>query len=576
MDPKTLAEVKRRRGMDPRLVREEAAKEVSIFDTDYSKADQFYYRPSMNCGYNFRPGPRDPSKPQPSCDIDQDQSGTFDLMASLREASQRIPRLKRQREQEGDSKGVTETKNRPWKWRNGRRNGLSFPIVLNLTSEKGRQLLACGTNNWPGWLQSIHEANASDQARCLIPFMLPLRGVQDDGDDADIDDERVVDTSGITVGDPEARSCTVCLQFQLPCSLLQEGSTYPCRSCFEYGFHCELVIQHWAQHSCQGCRRRGIKCSYLEVDSDHTQPCRTCFAIDEKCIAGPASGRIQTGPSLDQPMAGIPESTNNLPSQRPAPKKLAKCTSCKVCNLQCEGCRIANTKGDFKLLAACTATSLLLQPVIFNYQPTKNDGTVPCHFCADPLYAIVGCQPKETSIKDPSPTHMCAGCTLDRVQILACDVHDIQEIPGKDPENVDYAKVQRWKYANDGWPGSYDDVDWEWCSVCMHEATHACCSVSVLDRQTAEEAEITDKAYAARKGKGKAKEETGKPQGCGLRLCEECATCLCQEPVETLEELLQLTVGRLKNWWNTTGVRADAELLLENGSLANFLRDGGP
>ncbi|KAL9576859.1 MAG: hypothetical protein Q9212_006762 [Teloschistes hypoglaucus] len=589
MDPEALAKVKRARGMDPRLVREEAAKEVSIFDTDHTKGDPFYYRPSMNCGYDLRKGPRDPSKPQPSCAFDEDPSGTFDPTAADDIDSEIHSHLKRQREQhlpeEGDSKEVTEEKHHPSTWENGLPNGPSLPIALKLTSEKGRQLLARGTDNWhesnnelsrstyeTQSLQSIQEANASDAGRLIAPYMLKRRGERNNDDNASINDERV-DTSAHA----EARGCIPCLQFRLPCSLLQEGSSHPCQGCFDYGLDCELVMQPWAQRSCQGCRRRGINCSYLEGDSDHTQPCRTCFAIDEVCIADPASGRIQTEPTIDQLLDALLEGTDNLPSQQhPASKKYAKCASCKVCRPKCEGCRIANANGDFKLLAGCTATSLVLQPVIFNYQPAKNDGTIPCHFCADPSYAIVGCRPKESSIQNLSPTHMCVSCTLERIQILTCDEHDIQEIPGKVPDDLDYTKVQNWKYANDGWPGSYDDVDWEWCNLCMNEATHACYRVNVLDRQT-DEADITgEKDASARKGKGKAKEETAKPQGCGLRLCEECASYLCQEPVETLEECLLSKVARLKDWWNRTGVRADAELLLQNGSLANFLRQGGP
>ncbi|KAL8636057.1 MAG: hypothetical protein Q9228_006510 [Teloschistes exilis] len=610
MDPKTLAEVKRRRTMDPRLVREEAAKEVSMFDPDYSRGDPYWYRPSMSSGYNFRPGPRDPNKPEPWCRFeDDDQSGNFDPDALDATESQMYAHLKRQREQhspqKGDSEEVNERKHHPRTWRNGRLNGLSLPIVLKLTSGTGRQLLACGTNNWPepedelspstyeaDGLQSIHEANARDPGRLPAPQILGRCGERNQNDNADIDEERV-DTSEITLGHPGAKGCIRCLQLRVPCSLLQEGSKYPCQICVEDGCGCELIIQPLIKNACQGCRRREISCSYLKIGSDYTQPCRTCFAIDEKCIAGPGDGPIRM--SSDQPLGDISESTSKHPRQRPTSKPFVSCTACrqdkKRCSLRpnqdppCKRCKSANTTCDFKSLftranqpssiLSYPATSRLLQPVVYNYQPGKKDNTIPCHFCDDSSYAILGFRPNEASMKNISPTHICVTCTLERIQILACVGHDVQEIPNKDISNLDCDKVMYWKSANASTAGLKDDVDWEWCSLCPHEATHACCRFSALNSLTDDDkAKIIGKKDALQKGK--AEEVAAKPQGCGLRLCQKCAAAVTQEPITKFKRLVKLKVGKVKNSWDKTEVRADAELLLEDGSLANLLRAGGP
>lgn len=132
-----------------------------------------------------------------------------------------------------------------------------------------------------------------------------------------------------------------------------------------------------------------------------------------------------------------------------------------------------------------------------------------------------------------------------------------------------------WKSANPSTAGLKDDVDWEWCTLCPHEATHACCRFSALNSQTDDDkAKITGEKDAAQKGK--AKEEAAKPQGCGLRLCQKCAAAVIQEPITAFKELVKLKVGKIKISWDKTEVRADAELLLEDGSLANLLRAGGP
>ncbi|KAL8661538.1 MAG: hypothetical protein Q9202_005483 [Teloschistes flavicans] len=615
MDPKTSKELNRLRRMPPTAVYEEAGQRRTNFHTDYSKGDPFYYRPSMRRGYNFRHGVRHPSLPQPSDPVDEDKSENFGIEAPAPQYPQLEADLKRKREEQslqaGEPEQPTERKSRLLTWRNGRLNGRSLPIVLKLTSESGRQLLACGTNNWPEpndelrprtyearWLQSIDEENASDPARFLAPYMLRSRkGCTYD----DIDDERV-DSSELTLGHPEARGCIPCSRLGLPCSLIEEGSTYPCQTCVEDSCDCELVIEPPVKRSCQGCRRRRLNCSYLEADSDHTAPCRTCDAIDEKCIAGPASGRTRDGPSLDQPIGGNAKSTSKPPRQRPISRQFVSCTLCrqdkKRCSLRhdedppCNRCKTANTTCDFESLKpssskktkssheqtnqlppipALPSRSRLFHPIRFNYEPPENststnDDSLPCHFCCNPLYGLLGRDFHPPSRNDSNPsTHVCVSCTLERMQILACPAHVLLPLPSMHRPTFDFGRVDDWLLTSASTPGPHPAVDWEWCTLCPSPAAHACrCPFAPIIPPPNAEAETADEGNAA-KDKGPSKNVQG--QGCGLRVCELCAA-MFDESLYCFDSLVEQKVAEGDTEGDECRVRADAEVLLPEGSLA--------
>ncbi|KAL9012288.1 MAG: hypothetical protein Q9173_002944 [Seirophora scorigena] len=124
-----------------------------IYDAEPTGSDPFWYRGSLNTGYEFRLGPRDPDKPQPSCRIDLDESGDYN--PSARRRKQILPLVsKRERPppQTDESEEPLQKKPRPLSWQNGRFNGLSLPVTLTLTSERGRALLESmgdGANHWP-------------------------------------------------------------------------------------------------------------------------------------------------------------------------------------------------------------------------------------------------------------------------------------------------------------------------------------------------------------------------------------------------------------------------------------------
>ncbi|KAL8684697.1 MAG: hypothetical protein Q9224_006181, partial [Gallowayella concinna] len=432
---------------------ERASLQHSIYDIDQFDPNPFWYRESLNTGYEFRLGPRDPELPQPSCRIDQDESGDFD--PSAKNLQQVVP-IKRKREpappQLDENGEPVPRKARQVTWQFGRFNGLSLPITLKLTSRRGLHLLASGIDNWPAddepessTHSSIFTSTSVETSNTSVenhsdPYVFRLRdkAYYDERDQLDVDDE--LDLSKITLGHPAARGCIPCLKLRLPCPLLEEGATYPCYHCTGDGCDCELILQPPRKRSCQGCRRRRLTCSYLDPNSDHSQPCRTCFAVHDKCIAGPANGRTRTGPSLDQV---DPTKSLKASSQIPLGRRFVNCTQCRQakrwCSLRagqegpCNRCKASGISCTFESLPSTlkkgklplepisqsqpittsfsahyptfdpfapetlfpqsitkTITTRLAHPITFNYTPHSESDTPHCHWCEDVRHGLLG------------------------------------------------------------------------------------------------------------------------------------------------------------------------------------------
>ncbi|KAL8665260.1 MAG: hypothetical protein Q9168_007742 [Polycauliona sp. 1 TL-2023] len=432
------------------LERSSAALQHNIWDANEFD-DPFWYRESLNTGYDFRLGPRDPDLPQPSCRIDQDESGDFDPFAK-----QILPPtpLKRKREAappELDDNGEpVPRKPRQATWQFGRFNGLSRIVTLKLNSSAGLHLLASGIDNWPA------------------------------------DDEP--ESSGSSHGQDSIFSS------------LSDGTL-------------SNTTNHEDYPEPYVFRPRDKACHYNEdrqpgIDSDidlskitlghpaaRGQPCRTCSNINVKCIAGPANGRTRNGPSLDQanPTKFLKQSLSRISLGR----RFVNCTQCrqakKWCSLRagqdgpCNRCKSADTACTFESLRSAlkkkgiiqseplplhpsvkdlkdnskpradtfanpftsiiaqptikTITTRLAHPISFNYTPS--DDTPPCHWCADPLYGLLGLGTVSVQVhalttmtgKESNagytelqgghtdhghlPSRMCTACTFERFGILA-------------------------------------------------------------------------------------------------------------------------------------------------------------
>ncbi|KAI4260669.1 MAG: hypothetical protein L6R42_003959 [Xanthoria sp. 1 TBL-2021] len=608
------------------LERASAALMHGIYDTNCFDTDPFWFRESLNTGYDFRLGPREPELPQPSCRIDLDESGDFD--PSGKRIKPLVP-LKRKREPappELDENGdPLPRKPRQVTWQFGRFNGLSLIVTLKLNSSRGLHLLAAGIDNWPA--DDEPESSNSTHSHESI-FTSPSGGISntslesyvepyvfrprdkacyDEYNQKDVDDD--IDLTKVTLGHPAARGCIPCLKLRLPCPLLQEGATYPCRHCIEDGCDCELVIQPPRKRSCQGCRRRRLNCSYLDPTSDHSQPCRTCYAIGVKCVAGPANGRTRTGPSLDQ--VDPTKSLRKL-SRIPLGRRFVNCTQCrqakKWCSLRggqegpCNRCKTSGISCTFESLRSTlkkgivqleevppsltdtkgkradvfndpfaaviaqpvikTITARLAHPISFNFTPSHVEDTPYCHWCADILHGLLGLGTLTVTVMGLTTItgrESSAGYTE-----LEGGHTSLGHLPSRMcPEcTLDrFSIIACSSHSLSALPSASRPIDqnrlmdaltgeckaeWDWCSICPSPEVYSCnCPSSMWLEDLGEDLERV---------------------GCGLKLCEDCAILLT-ECNGNLEEAVWKRMEEATRSGNEFAVRADAEFLTRGGEL---------
>jgi hypothetical protein len=94
-------------------------------------------------------------------------------------------------------------------------------------------------------------------------------------------------------GDPAARECKSCWEFNQQCSLLDRPLFYPCQVCREEHVDCDLIIPPRQKRGCENCERTGFFCSYDEEVKDHHLPCQQCQKTKLQCIAGPSADETQ-------------------------------------------------------------------------------------------------------------------------------------------------------------------------------------------------------------------------------------------------------------------------------------------
>lgn len=112
------------------------------------------------------------------------------------------------------------------------------------------------------------------------------------------------DTSTDSDSDGEeltSEGCLACQELELPCSSVEDPSSYPCQTCRDDGLDCELFPAPKLKRACERCRqeRGGGPCSYLLADYDHSLPCRACLEHGFQCLAGPLMPRSKAGTSTD-------------------------------------------------------------------------------------------------------------------------------------------------------------------------------------------------------------------------------------------------------------------------------------
>ena len=462
------------------------------------------------------------------------------------------------------------------------------------------------------WWSASGESFQTDNTSCLSqPYSLRKQPRSHLGGPSHWFDDRashnIPGLDEITLGHPAARGCKGCLELRIPCTLLKEGYTYPCEDCVEDGMECELILPPLKKRPCESCRRRKIVCSYRE-GGDHSIPCQQCIYSNLKCIAGPLSGRTRTGPSLDQDFSA---KSRFIPTpQRP----FVTCTKCRQakrwCSLKikdqeapCKHCKSAGIDCTFERLpekskktgkvskrraeplqqrqglVASTETSATktiktryAHPITFNFLPPEDneDESEPCDWCESVAFGLLGLDEVEVEVidrgagqgyvevrgghtgKGKRPSRMCPECTLERLRISGCKMHDIQPIEDLDPDHFDFDAPFECLL-----PGTLPEAgapQYRYCSVCPSPAFLECCKPSRSGWDGGEE----DLGLSGR-------------AGCGLLLCETCAVLLVEEHDGSLEGL----VAALESDGDSFGLRADVEFLLESGELLQRITAGG-
>ena len=566
---------------------------------------------SSKSKYDFRIGIRENNN-VPITYLDQDESGTFD--PACKKPPERIAIYRKRRERRERMDDGTPKKLKTNTWQGGRWLGRQLPVMLKFTSEHGRAALkdfGTSLDNWPerlpdlnsshesptGWLEFQPQSHDFRERRiCGIPDSTNLAA----DDDLHLED--------ITLGYPAYRGCKGCFEWGFRCPLLDEGSGYPCAECAVDNTECELIVEPAVKRTCEGCRSRRQQCSYRENGGDHTKPCQQCANVSRKCVAGPASGRTRTGPSLDQ-CAPRPRKQRSHPlGQNSQPPKMN--TSCIQClrdknwasRMKCKepaeyshccngvvNCTMASldpkATGSYKgkekehgissqersKSAAAestkpnrcrTITTKLAHPIEFNYAYDDEEGTGKCHWCEDEIYGILGLGKVEVEVIDNEDgqgfieivdghsatyghSRMCEFCTMDRLKITACRNHEIEPIENMDPENFDYTAAMEWMMPDTA------SAPFEWCSICPSPAFFSCSTKPDVDMDVEEE-----DLYL------------GDQQGCGLLLCKFCAVALVNEYEGKLDKLID-SLENLENEGGDEGfvIRADARFLHPEGEL---------
>ncbi|KAL8772434.1 MAG: hypothetical protein Q9209_002385 [Squamulea sp. 1 TL-2023] len=538
------------------LERASAALQHSIYDTDQFDANQFWYRESLNTGYDFRLGPRDPELPQPSCRIDQDESGDFD--PSGKQIQPVVP-PKRRREPalpQLDENGQPVAKKlRQATWQFGRFNGYSLPITLKVTSVRGLYLLASGTDNWPAddepessnsshGQDSIFTLPSNDTSNTSIEsyadtytFRPRDKACYDCCDQKDVDDE--FDLSKITLGHPAARG----FNHAVPVPQSPSNAS-PVR----------LVAGPVPGHVL-------IKLTQLRLFESRLAAALSTVLSAAKLRNGAPYVLVNLVLATDAKLPAFPSLRSHL-DKREVHLDIIPAKE----HLQSKAKRPVFDDPFATVIPqpfSKTITTRLAHPINFNFTPSNLKDKPYCHWCDNVLHGLLGLGTLTVTVMTMTtisgrestdgyaeldgghtsfgylPSRMCHSCTLQRFTIIGCESHDFSML------SLDSSKPIEQDHIVEVLSGQRQ-AEWEWCSICPSPALYGCCHSSCVWLEDAGEDLET--------------------VGCGLKLCEEC-TVLLTECEGNLEVAVWRKMEEAMGQGNEYIVRADAEFLTRGGEL---------
>ena len=137
---------------------------------------------------------------------------------------------------------------------------------------------------------------------------------------------------------------------------------------------------------------------------------------------------------------------------------------------------------------------------------------------------------------------MCVACTSKRVKIICCPGHTIEPLPANEYQANHDAGLRLQLQQLVG-----NEKESQWCAVCPEPASYKC-----------------NKSHGDNR------------DGCGLKLCDECARWCVMEHNSDLEAYIVFLIAKMvkakgEEW---VGVRPDAVFLLDRGEMAMRLKGG--
>ncbi|PKY01732.1 hypothetical protein P168DRAFT_274348 [Aspergillus campestris IBT 28561] len=207
-----------------------------------------------------------------------------------------------------------------------------------------------------------------------------------------------------------------------------------------------------------------------------------------------------------------------------------------------------------------TLTTSLAHPVNFAHDP-PDDGSSPCHWCANFIYGLLGLGKRTVQVMDygngkyeeisgehtvagHEPSRMCVACALERIHITQCAGHRIIPLKGYSPDTFDFGAA--FKSLTPGIEGP--SMINPWCSLCPSPAFFGCSAIQPVNVYQ----ECVDPC-------------SPDAVGCGLLLCERCEAGMRECGGE-----FSKVVKRNQQEDADFGSRADVEYILPGNALYRF------
>lgn len=370
-------------------------------------------------------------------------------------------------------------------------------------------------------------------------------------------------------GHPCARGCRACLKYGFNCSLLQDGESWPCSACTEDRHDCELITSPKVKISCERCRRLKMPCSFRSV-YEQGESCQQCLESEQHCYAGPAKDWIRPRLRYDWNWKEDPTRLKKALRLLESPTPIPPADHDRLRYLSQAGLMSTGKHKSTKNITNLKTKEIktkFCHPIRFNHIDTTNKQ--PCHFCAEPSYAILGLAEQRVSVieykhgkglkevigghkaEGVENTRVCPACTMARMQIVLCPVcprsamsrenrqllthsqkHEV--VPFEHPHETVHRDAALLELLS----GAADLAN-KWCALCPSLASYQCCTVS-----------------------------DGCP--CGLLLCEHVMVLLTGAYDGNLQEMLRRIIDEQSNE-RPLGLRADHGLLKEDGLLMRYV-----